>query len=330
LDGTVEVMTLTNVVAIALPGVAPFELGVACEGFGIDRRDDGGPVFDFAVIAPDDEPVPTSIGWTITTPYRLDRAAAADLVIVPAVNEETLRSKPSWSLPVLDVLRETVARGARVMSICSGAFVLGAAGLLDGRRCTTHWRHSAALAAEFPLATVDPDVLYVEDGPVLSSAGTAAGLDLCLHVIRSEFGSAVANVVARRMVMPPHRDGGQAQYVISSIIPEPDCAMGCLLAELLDELADEHTVESLAVRMSMSARTFARRFRDETGTSPYAWLLRQRVLLSQNLLEGGDDPIEEVARRSGFGNATTLRHHFSRVVGTSPLAYRQTFRSRAI
>lgn len=316
---------LRNVATIALPGLNPFELGVACEGFGLDRSDDGLPNYDFAVVSLDDQPVPTSAGWSLTTPHRLDRAAQADLVIVPAVGS----LQPPYPEPVLQLLRDTVERGARVMSICSGVFVLGAAGLLSGRRCTTHWRYAANLAAQYPEAIVDPNVLYVEDGPVLTSAGTAAGLDLCLHIIRCEHGPAAANIVARRMVMPPHRDGGQAQYVTSPIAPNPssgDTSMDVLLTELLSELDEQHTVDSLARRMHQSPRSFARHFRAETGTTPYAWLLRQRVLAAQALLEGGDEPLDVVARRCGFGTATVMRHHFSRIVGTSPAAYRQTFR----
>jgi len=199
---------IRNVVAVALPGVQPFELGVVSEGFGIDRRDDGVPNYDFAVVSVDSQPVPTSNGWTITTEHRLDRADAADLVVIPACG--TRRVYPE---AVLGTLRAAVERGALVMSVCSGAYVLGAAGLLDGRDCTTHWRYAADLANRFPLARVNPDVLYVCDGPVLTSAGSAAGLDLCLHLIRRDYGERLANIAARRMVMPPHRAGGQAQFV---------------------------------------------------------------------------------------------------------------------
>jgi transcriptional regulator GlxA family with amidase domain len=319
------VRMLRDVAVVAMPGLNPFELGVACEGFGLDRSDAGVPNYDFAVVAVDAAPVPTSAGWTLTTPHGLDRAESADLVIVPAVGA----LEPPYPEPVLQLLRDTVARGAHVMSICSGAFVLGAAGLLDGRRCTTHWRYAVRLAEQYPMADVDADVLYVEDGPVYTSAGTAAGLDLCLHIIRSEHGPAVANIVARRMVMPPHRDGGQAQFVASPIASNPsggDTSMDALLTQLLGELEAPHTIESLARRVHQSPRTFARRFRAETGTTPYAWLLRQRVLAAQALLEGGDEPLDAVARRCGFGTATVMRHHFSRVVGTSPAAYRQAFR----
>ena len=241
--------------------------------------------------------------------------------MVPAIEGST-----EWPPELLDLLRHTVARGARVMSICNGAFALGEAGLLDGRECTTHWRHSARLAAQFPAARVNPNVLYVCDGPVLTSAGSSAGLDLCLHLIREEYGEAIANVVARRMVMPPFRDGGQAQYVDTPVRARDAETLAPLLDALAAELGVEHTVESMAQRASMSARTFARRFRAETGTTPHVWLTNQRVLSARQMLEREDAPIELVAQRSGFGTAAMLRHHFTRLVGTSPAAYRRTFR----
>jgi transcriptional regulator GlxA family with amidase domain len=243
---------------------------------------------------------------------------------VPA---EISRGEPPG--PVADVLRETVERGGKVMSVCAGAFALGEAGLLDGRKCTTHWRYAEELAQRFPRAQVDPNVLFVCDGPVLTSAGTAAGLDLCLHVIRSDHGEEVARRVARRMVMPPHRDGGQAQYVDVPIRARPAEALAPLLDELTAELEADHTVSSLAGRAAMSPRTFARRFRAETGTTPHLWLTHQRVLLARRLLEEGDEPIDTVADRCGFGTGAMLRHHFGRIVGVSPAAYRRAFRPAA-
>ncbi|HZE48261.1 MAG TPA: helix-turn-helix domain-containing protein [Jatrophihabitantaceae bacterium] len=314
-------MSLNSVAAVIVPGVAPFELGVACEGFGVDRIADGVPRPEFAVVSVEDAPVPTSNGFSITTPHRLDVAEQADLVIVTATFGPTV-----WPAELLGTLRRTVARGARVMSICNGAFALGEAGLLDGRDCTTHWRHAAQLAEEFPAARVNPNVLYVCDGPVLTSAGSAAGLDLCLHLIREEHGVGVANVVARRMVMPPFREGGQAQFVGAPIRACEAETLAPLLDEITSDLATEHTVESMAAQSAMSLRTFARRFRDETGTTPHVWLTNQRVHHAREMLERGDDPIETVATRSGFGTAAMLRHHFTRLVGTSPATYRRTFR----
>ena len=315
-------MPIQRVAIVALPHVQPFELGVAWEGFGVDRTDDGVPAYDTKIVAAT-RTVETSAGYDMTVRHGLDAAADADLVIVPACVE--LDGYPE---AILDLLRDTVARGAQVASVCSGAFVLGAAGLLDGRDCTTHWRHAAELAQRYPLARVDPDVLFVCDGPVLTSAGSAAGLDLALHLIRADHGEEIARRVARRIVMPPHRDGGQAQYVD---VPIRMCDAGTLaplLDELLGELADEHTLESLAARSAMSTRTFARRFRAETGTTPHAWLTQQRILLAPRMLESGEDPIDTVAERSGFGTGAMLRHHFARVVGVSPAQYRRTFRSR--
>ncbi|MDQ1713522.1 MAG: hypothetical protein QOE45_2972 [Frankiaceae bacterium] len=314
---------LRNVAVAVCDGVSVFELGVVCEVFGVDRSDTGLPPYDFAVCAAEPGPLRTGGAFGITPSYGLDRLARADLVAVP--HWRSLDEPPPAAL--LDALRAVVARGGRVMSVCSGAFVLAAAGLLDGRRATTHWRYAAALAERYPLVEVDQNVLYVDAGPVLTSAGTAAGIDLCLHLVREEHGPAVANAVARRMVVPPHRDGGQAQYVEAPVPSPRRDDLGDVLAWALDHLADALTVEALAAHALMSPRTFARRFRAATGTTPYAWLLHQRTLLAQRLLEAGLG-VEEVARRSGFGSAATLREQFARSRGTSPRAYQRTFAGR--
>jgi transcriptional regulator GlxA family with amidase domain len=292
---------------------------VACEAFGIDRTDEGLPVYDFFVASPDAQPVPTYNGFTITTQHRFSEALDADLVIVSAADSADIPESVSSTLAT------AYANGARVMALCSGTFALGAAGLLDGRRCTTHWRHAAELARRYPLAEVDPNVLYVCDGRVLSSAGTAAGLDLCLHVMRTEHGAEVANAVARRMVVPPHREGGQAQYINLPVPPSGSDGLSELMDQLLEELESLHTVSSMAARVNMSPRTFARRFQDATGTTPHSWLLRQRVLYARRRLEATDEPIELIAQRSGFGNAALLRHHFQRHTGVAPTAYRRSF-----
>jgi transcriptional regulator GlxA family with amidase domain len=312
-----------TVAALISQGVAPFELGVACEVFGIDRRELVDPWYRFRVCATEPGPVRTSIGFTIDTPYGLADVARADTVVVPAWRD--IHDAPPE--PVLEAVRTAHRRGARIVSVCSGAFVLGHAGLLDGRRATTHWMYTDELAAAFPLADVDPDVLYVDAGSVLTSAGTAAGIDLCLHIVRCDHGAEVANAVARRMVVPPHRDGGQAQYVQA---PVPLRSGPDDLAMTL-EWATAHldapiTVEVLARVAHMSPRTFARRFRDATGTTPLQWILGQRVVLARRLLETTDEPVERIAEIAGFGAAPTLRAHFHRTVGTSPLAYRRTFR----
>jgi transcriptional regulator GlxA family with amidase domain len=315
---------LKNVAVVVLNGVQPFELGVVCEVFGIDRGEQGLPVYDFAVAAAEPGPIQAQAGFTITTPYGLERLAEADLVAVPAGGTYGSRAYPP---ELLLELRRAVERGARVLSVCSGAFVLGAAGLLDGRRCTTHWRHADDLARRFPLAQVEPDVLYVDEDPVITSAGTAAGIDACLHLVRKEQGSEVASTIARRMVVPPHREGGQAQYIDRPLPRSAQCdTVGDVLGWMERHLDREVTVEELAVRAHMSPRTFARRFQQETGTTPYRWLLGQRVLLARELLEGTDDTVDAIAARSGFGNAAALRHHVARWVGTPPQAYRRPFR----
>ncbi|WP_138906628.1 helix-turn-helix domain-containing protein [Streptomyces chryseus] len=319
---------LKNVAVALVDGVNPFELGVLCEVFGIDRSDQGLPVYDFAVCAAEPGPIAARSGaFSISVPHGLDRLESADLIAIPADQHCEARTYPE---PLLDALRRAVERGARVLSVCSGAFVLGAAGLLDGRRCTTHWRHSAELARRHPRAKVEPDVLYVDEGPVITSAGTAAGIDACLHLIRQEHGSEVANTIARRMVVPPHRDGGQAQYIERPLTRVRCDTVGGALAWMERHLDQEMTVEQLADRAHMSPRTFARRFLQETGTTPYRWLLRQRVLLAQELLEATDDTVDAIAGRAGFGNAAALRHQFVRSLGTTPNAYRRTFRGPAL
>ncbi|MGW1725516.1 GlxA family transcriptional regulator [Streptomyces sp. NPDC002306] len=315
---------LKNVAAVLLDGVHPFELGVVCEVFGIDRSDEGLPVYDFAVVSAEGPRLDTHVGGlSVSTPYGLDRLEEADLIAVPAGSDYVNRAYPP---ELLDALVRAVARGARVLSVCSGVFVLGAAGLLDGRRCSVHWRQAEDLARRNPRAIIEPDVLYVDEDPVITSAGTAAGIDACLHIVRKEQGPEVANRIARRMVVPPHRDGGQAQY-IERPLPRAACdTVGEVLVWMENHLDEEVTVEQLADRAHMSPRTFARRFQQETGTTPYRWILRQRVLLAQRLLEVTDETVDAIAWRTGFGTAAALRHQFDRALGTTPHAYRRTFR----
>ncbi|MDX3570573.1 GlxA family transcriptional regulator [Streptomyces sp. ID05-47C] len=315
---------LKNVAAILLDGVHPFELGVVCEVFGIDRSDEGLPVYDFAVASAEGPTLSTPhAGFTMSTSHGLERLESADLIAVPAGDTYTAREFPP---ELLDALRRAVDRGTRVLSVCSGVFVLAAAGLLDGRRCAVHWRHAEQLAREYPLTRVEPDVLYVDEDPVITSAGTAAGIDACLHLVRKEQGPEVANGIARRMVVPPHRDGGQAQY-IQRPLPRSTCdTVGEVLVWMEQHLDQEVTVEQLAARAHMAPRTFARRFQQETGTTPYRWILRQRVLLAQHLLEASEETVDAIAWRTGFGTAGALRHQFVRALGTTPNAYRRTFR----
>ena len=319
---------LRDVAVIALDGFSPFELSVPCEVFGTDRTADGLPGYDFAVVAGEPGPLRSEVGFTLGSCARLDRLRTADLVVVPAPGDER-RVRDDWPAPLLAELRAAVARGARVLSVCTGAFVLGAAGLLDDRACTTHWRHARELATMYPAAKVDPAVLYVDDDQVITSAGTAAGIDACLYLVRKEQGSRVANAIARRMVVPPHRDGGQAQYVELPAGP-PDCDT---LAEVMEwmtrNLARMMSVPELAGLAAMSPRTFARRFVQETGTTPQRWLTGQRILLAEQLLEETDETIDVVAERSGFGNATALRHHFRAWRATTPAAYRRAFTQAA-
>ncbi|MBX9394076.1 helix-turn-helix domain-containing protein [Streptomyces sp. TRM72054] len=314
---------LRNVAAVLVDGVNPFELGVICEVFGIDRSDDGLPVYDFAVASAEGPALRSSAGFSMQVEHGLERLESADLIAVPAGSCYESRTFPP---ELLDALRRGVERGARVLSVCSGVFVLGAAGLLDGRRCAVHWRHADELERQYPRAVVEPDVLYVDEDPVITSAGTAAGIDACLHIVRKEQGPEVANKIARRMVVPPHRDGGQAQF-IERPLPRSECdTVAEVLVWMERNLDQEVTVEQLAARALMSPRTFARRFQQETGTTPYRWILRQRVLLAQRLLEATDETVDAIAGRTGFGNAAALRHQFVRALGTTPNAYRRTFR----
>jgi transcriptional regulator GlxA family with amidase domain len=314
---------LQNVAAVALDGVNPFELAVVCEVFGIDRSDDGLPVYDFAVASAEGPLLSTRAGFSMNVEHGLERLEEADLIAVPAGACFETRAFPP---ELLDALRRAVDRGARVLSVCSGVFVLAAAGLLDGRRCAVHWHDAEALARAYPRLTVEPDVLYVDEDPVITSAGTAAGIDACLHLVRREQGPEVANKIARRMVVPPHRDGGQAQYIERPLPRSHGDTVAEVLVWMERHLDEDVTVEQLAERAHMSPRTFARRFQQETGTTPYRWILRQRVLLAQRLLEGTDETVDAIAGRTGFGNAAALRHQFVQAIGTTPHAYRRTFR----
>jgi transcriptional regulator GlxA family with amidase domain len=310
-------MPLRSVAVLLQEPVALFEYGVLAEVFGIDRTDEGVPTFDYRVCAETPGPLDAQNGTTVTAAFGLEAAADADLVAVPA--------SPAARTPspaVVQVLRDAVDRGAWVMSVCSGAFTLGAAGILDGRECTTHWRHAAELAAATPLARVDPDVLYVRDGTVITSAGTAAGIDAALYLVRTELGSAVATAIARRMVVPPHRDGGQRQFIDRPVPTTTAESLGPVLEWMLDHLDEAFTVDDLARRSAMSSRTFARRFVAETGTTPHQWATDQRVLRARRLLEDTDLPVEAVARDAGFGSAALLRHHFTRCTGITPTAFR--------
>jgi len=302
-----------------------FEFSVACEVFGpIEAEYLGVEWYEF-VVCGERRAVRFDNGLTVAVPARLSALAWADTVIVPPSDD------PAGVPPAtLAALRRAHARGARIVSLCTGAFVLARAGLLDGRRAVTHWAECAELAAQFPAVRVDPGVLYVDEGDILTSAGSAASIDLCLHVVRSDYGAEVASSLARLMVVQPHRDGGQAQY-IDAPMPAPPVAdpLAGTIAWMTEHLDEDLTIPALAKRAAMSPRSFARHFAATTGSTPYQWLLRQRIHQAQRLLESTDLPIEVVAGRVGLGNAVNLRKHFRRVLGTNPQSYRRTFQAPA-
>ncbi|MFP3549473.1 helix-turn-helix domain-containing protein [Paraburkholderia sp. SIMBA_049] len=311
------------VAAVAFDGISPFHLSVPCVVFAEDRSDGGVLGFEFRVCSIDPGPLSTTAGFSIAATHGLDALADADTIIVPTWRD------PDEAPPaaLLDALRAAHARGAQLVGLCLGAYVLAAAGLLDGRPATTHWAWAADFARRFPNVKVDPQVLYVDDGDVLTSAGTAAGLDCCLHVVRKLCGAQSANYIARRLVVPPHRQGGQAQYVQQ---PMPPDLRGDRLSALLDwvngTLDAPHTLDSLAGRAAMSRRTFTRHFKAATGTTVSAWLLAQRLARAQQLLESTDESIESIAGMAGFGSTASLRQHFTDAFRTSPSAWRREFR----
>jgi transcriptional regulator GlxA family with amidase domain len=319
---------MTHRVVVPVPtGTPVFELAVPCEVFGVDRSDVVPDWYGFQLCPVGPTPVALPHGLVLTGGGTLDDVAAADTVVVPA-----------WADPdelppaeLLDALREAHHRGARVASICSGAFVLAAAGLLDGRRATTHWRHADALAARYPCVQVDAGVLYTDDDRVFTSAGTAAGLDLCLHLVRADHGARAAAEVARRLVVPPHRDGGQAQYIRTPVaLPGADAdTISRVMAWALEHLDRPLSVADLARQATMSPRTFARAFVATAGTTPMQWLTRRRIALAQELLETTDLPVERIAGRVGFGSAVTLRARFVQVTGVAPSQYRRAFAGRS-
>jgi len=314
-----------TVAVVVYDRVAVFEMGVPCEVFGIDRSAMGLPNYRVLVCAAEPGPLTTAMGYGIQPRHGLRSMSQADTIVVPSWRD--VRETPPE--PLLRALRSAYRRGARIASLCAGAFVLAHAGLLDGRRATTHWMYSDALAARFPQVDVDPTVLYVDEGSILTSAGTASGIDLCLHIVRKDHGAEVANAFARRMVVPPHRDGGQAQFVQTPMAaPSDGNHLAATLEWALEHLDEPLTVEQLAAHAHRSPRTFARHFRAETGTTPLRWLLAQRIVAAQRMLETTDEPVAEVAIGCGFGSSAALRMHFGRVLGTSPASYRRTFRAR--
>lgn len=313
---------LKSVAAVVMEHSAAFELGVACEVFGIDRTAHAVPRFDYRVCGEHPGRPLGSTGLQIVPPYGLDAVLGADAVIVPAVSG----APEDFPEPVLEVLRAAADAGSTLVSVCSGAFALAEAGLLSGKRCTLHWKQAAAFAARYPDVKVDPDVLFVDEGSVITSAGTAAGIDALLHLVRRELGTAVATEIARHMVVPPQRDGGQRQYVSTPVPAEPCDSLQPVIDHMLEHLDAEFDVARLARLAAMSERTFARRFVAETGTTPVRWLTAQRILHARRLLEETALGVEEVARACGLGSGALLRHHFRRAVGLTPVDYRRAFR----
>jgi len=310
-----------QVLALVYDGLCMFEFACAAEVFGLERPEAGPGWYRFATASPSGRAVRTGFGGRLQPDGGLERLRRAGTIIIPGW------TSPDTPVPeaLCEALRTAHRRGSRLLSICSGVFVLAATGLLDGLRATTHWRYAELLRARHPAIEVDPDVLYVDNGQLLASAGSAAGLDLCLHLVRRDHGAAKANLVARRLVIPPHREGGQAQYVQRPVPGGRRDALSPLLDHLRRHLEQPHPVARMAARVNMSERSFLRRFREATGTSPGQWLAQARLQHACELLEGSRLPVEEVARRCGFGTAMTLRRHFRQRLGTSPLAYRRRF-----
>lgn len=317
-----------RVAVFALDGVIPFELGIPLRILGGALGvEDGKPLYEVVTCSLAPGPVRTDADFPVVVEHGVAALAQADTVVVPASHELGPVFHEGVLSPRLAGAFAAIRPGTRVLSICTGSYLLAAAGLLDGRPATTHWMHTDHFQRLFPRVRVDPDVLYVDDGDVLTSAGVAAGVDLCLHVVRRDFGTAVANSVARRTVVPPHREGGQAQY-IRRPLPEPQLAgTERARAWALDRLDQPLTLRQLAERESMSVRTFTRRFREEVGMSAGRWLTQQRVELARHLLESTDLSVDQVARKAGFGTGASMRQHLQLTLGVSPTAYRRTFQS---
>ncbi|MCT2592654.1 helix-turn-helix domain-containing protein [Streptomyces sp. N2-109] len=308
-------------------GLLPIELGIPHRMMGRAKSAADEPLYEVITCSVTPGAVRTDADFSVNVEHGPEALAEADTVIVPAAHESDEPSTTGSMSPALADAFARIRPRARIASICTGAYVLAAAGLLDGKRATTHWASCLRFQQLFPQVKVDPDVLYVADGRVLTSAGVASGVDLCLHMVREDFGSAVANSVARRTVVPPHRDGGQAQF-IERPMPEPGIhGTGTARAWALEHLDRPLALRELAARESMSVRTFTRRFREEVGLSPQQWLTRQRVERARHLLESSDLPVDQVAAAAGFGSAAALRMHLQTALGVSPSAYRRTFRT---
>jgi transcriptional regulator GlxA family with amidase domain len=314
--------SLHRIAVLALPGVIAFDLGVPAQVFSSARDTHGRRYYEIRTCTPDGGPIRSAAGFSVVPEHDLTLLESADTVIVPGIHFDAIDHLPDVS----GALRTAYERGARVLSICTGAFVLAEAGLLDDRPATTHWAWAEEFGRRYPQVKLDPDVLFVDDGTVLTSAGVAAGIDLCLHVVRRDHGSEVANRAARRCVVPAWRDGGQSQFIERPLPRLGDATTGPTRAWALERLDEPLDLERLAAHARMSIRTFTRRFRDETGLSPGRWLLAQRVEHARRLLESTDLPIDRVAAQSGLGTASSLRQHLHAAVGVAPAVYRRTYR----
>ncbi|MFG2000228.1 GlxA family transcriptional regulator [Spirillospora sp. NPDC048911] len=314
------------VAVLALEGAVAFEVTVPCQVFGSSIGDDGAPLYETRVCTVPGSAITTGVfgQMTLSTPWGLETLATADTIVIPA--HDTFLAEPPAE--VLKALREAAERGARIASICVGAFILAATGMLDGLRATTHWMQAAELKRRHPRVEVDPAVLFVDNGSLLTAAGVAAGIDLCLHLVRRDHGSAVAARTARGIVMPLQRDGGQAQFIQHEDPQDTGTALQPTMAWMEANLHRPLTLDEIAQEAAVSVRTLTRRFRAQAGTTPLQWLLRARIHRAQQLLESTDLPVERIAAESGFGSPVTLRAHFARTVGASPLAYRNAFRAR--
>jgi len=320
-----DIPPMHRVVVLALDGVMAFDLGVPTQFFHGARDGADWRFYDVRVVTPDGGPVASSAGFTITPGYGPEELETAETVVVPGISIASPHLAPTLA-PVVAKALARVRPGARVMSICTGAFVLAAAGLLDGRPATTHWAYAERFREYFPDVDLNPDVLFVDDGDVLTSAGVSAGIDLVLHVIRRDHGSEVANRAARRGVVAPWRDGGQSQYIERPVPASVDTSTAATRDWVRGRLHEEVDLAAMARHARMSVRTFTRRFREEAGMSPGRWIVRQRVEHARRLLETTDLPIDKVAEAAGFGTATSLRQHLHAEIGVAPSAYRRTFR----
>ena len=314
-----------NIAVLAYDGLGVFEFGIVSEVFGLTRPEMGKDWYRFKACSLTTGRLRATGGVTIQAPGGVADLSRAGTIVIPG-----WKASETPPAQLIAALRRAHSHGARLVSICSGVFVLAATGLLDGKRATTHWRYADLLRIRHPQIRVEPDVLYVDEGSILTSAGSAAGIDLCLHIVRLDYGAEIANEVARRMVMPPHRDGGQAQYVRTPVRSAMPGGLAPLLQWAEAHLHEALRVEDLAQRAAMSPRTFARRFQEQTGTTPHQWLMHQRLLAAQRRLEKTTENIDRIAEAVGLESAATLRQYFSQMLRTTPTAYRRQFSTRAV